>query len=558
MKRQICTEYGQIRSVADDLYQRPLGLLCPHADWDVMLRDLPSMAKDRLGIMVCGPKGSGKSTMCRLLANRILTAPAGQTSKMDPTKSFVAFLDLDPGQPEFSAPGQISLVEMYSCNLGVPYTHPVPICPKGGRVLRAHHIGSSSPRDDPKHYLACVFDLLSSYQNLLTVHPRCPLLINSSGWIQGSGLDILVHLIQHVLVTDVVSIYDDTWNLEGNRDFANATMDACNTSQKRPCRIKSLGWNGGVSRTASQLRMMQTFSYFHLDSSEAGQLRWNASPATDMVPMFVPFAGPQQAIFASMILGDEQAPELLDCVLNGSLVGLVVIEDESAIPDAGQSLNTSARNSNEHSPCTLDEADAEIHEAGGPSRRSSSEDSVKNNASCAQNKNPRKNDAAMPGNSNSTDHLEHPSIHRTSKGIPYLPATSGITLPLNPSHSYCLGQALIQSIDYETKSFHLITPVPSSTLQTLHREQRKILLVRGKLETPTWAYREGLEYEKSRQRRREKHFRVDASRPDEVVEACLARQPWASINRGKRKGSAKARRVRRDIKYKSQASRDMN
>ena len=92
------------------------------------------------------------------------------------------------------------------------------------------------------------------------------------------------------------------------------------------------------------------------------------------------------------------------------------------------------------------------------------------------------------------------------------------------------------------------------------------MLVRGKLDTPTWAYKEEMECEKSMRETREKlratneatdiaegedngeggeakHETVDELR--EMVEI----QPWLSIVEGGAK-SAKARKVRRDIRYR--------
>jgi pantothenate kinase len=53
-----------------------------------------SNARIPLSVAVSGSKGSGKSAFARLLVNRLLSQGHG----------VVAFLDLDPGQPEFTPP----------------------------------------------------------------------------------------------------------------------------------------------------------------------------------------------------------------------------------------------------------------------------------------------------------------------------------------------------------------------------------------------------------------------------------------------------------------------
>ena len=106
--------------------------------------------------LVCGPKGTGKSTFCRFLVNHLLSSTQRQKEGTNTVKFLI---DLDPGQPEFSAPGQISLTQILSFNPGVPFTHPNADNVEAGRIIRSHFLGALSPRDDPKHYMRCAKDL---------------------------------------------------------------------------------------------------------------------------------------------------------------------------------------------------------------------------------------------------------------------------------------------------------------------------------------------------------------------------------------------------------------
>lgn len=65
-------------------------------------------------VVVAGAKGSGKSTLCRCLVNQMLDFVPE-----------VAFLDLDPGQPEFTPPGVLSIciLDQQSVLLGMPHSH---------------------------------------------------------------------------------------------------------------------------------------------------------------------------------------------------------------------------------------------------------------------------------------------------------------------------------------------------------------------------------------------------------------------------------------------------
>ena len=78
------------------------------------------------------------------------------------------------------------------------------------------------------------------------------------------------------------------------------------------------------------------------------------------------------------------------------------------------------------------------------------------------------------------------------------------------------------------------------------------MLVRGKLDTPTWAYAEQFEYEKARRRQREKVLGEKEEFGADDVREWAEGQPWASVVDGGRSGSGKVRRVRRDIRYRGQ------
>lgn len=88
--------------------------------------------------------------------------------------------------------------------------------------------------------------------------------------------------------------------------------------------------------------------------------------------------------------------------------------------------------------------------------------------------------------------LDPSSIQRTPReDLPYLsPNTSGHTPPLDPSQSHCIGLSLIRGIDAESKTLHLITPLPETGMAALQKE--KVVLVHGSFDAPEWAYLEDL------------------------------------------------------------------
>lgn len=517
-------------------------------------------------VMICGPKGSGKSTFCRILANSLLNVNPDPRSSNRRGLDGIAFLDLDPGQPEYSPPGEISLLHLRSYNFGVPFTHPM-LNPKEDNVLiRAHHIGHVSFKDDPGHYQRCAFDLLAQYKNMLSRYPLVPLIVNCSGWIQGSGSEVLVELIRHWPFTQVV--YTSTLGpvelVETLQESAHKARTHFSTLKTQPTQ--------NTSRDAADMRMMRTLSYFHLDEPEGRELRWNSSPITQIPPLTVRYAGPKQDIFGIMIYGEEQDPEFIPGILEGSVVGLVAIEDDSAIFSEHRSHSTMEQTSE----------DDDTHPWRSPT--SSDGESEKSSASesgmgiSLQRKQKRRKSSKM-GDTEVPFHLQHPSIRRTSENLPYFSTGVGSNMPPDPTKSHSIGQALIRGIDPTSQTIHLIVPAPLHSILLSLRESTKIVLARGKLDTPTWAYRE--EYvaavSRRRQNRKEKKMATAAvgvgkgmgQGHEDVQTACknkdddddcddvdkdgelrrwAAGTPWAALGKEPKGTGAKVWKVRRDFK----------
>lgn len=445
--------------------------------------------------MICGPKGAGKSTFCRILANALLQKGPAKGYGNVPDNDCVAFLDLDPGQPEYSPPGELSLLRLQSWNLGPPFTHPTSGL---DQPVRAHHFGHVSPKEDPKHYYECAIDLLDHYRRMARGYKSYPLVINSAGWIQGNGLELLSDLILAMGLTDVVYL-----GTSGPEDVIDTLQRARSRSDVTFHQLVSAS-SDFAPRTAGDLRMMQTLSYFHLSESEGEyhDMRWNPWPLTRAVPLVIHYAGPKQAVLAFTILGDASTfPFLdtcLDSILSGCVVGVVAVD---------QSTGAIAR---------------EHDSAGGTAGDESTPAQV-------------------------TDTASHASILRTATGIPYLSSSNHKTSPLSPDRSVSLGQALIRGIDHHRKTIQLLTPIPATTL---HAHSPNIVLVRGSLDTPTWAYREEFELEKAKRRLRDRELDAKDDFDGEETRRWAERQPWAGVIDGGRRSSGKVRRIRRDIRYR--------
>ena len=462
------------------------------------MSSLKSVKSERaLAILVCGPKGAGKSTFCRILANALLQkAPAtGNRSVAD--NECVAFLDLDPGQPEYSPPGDLSLLRLQSWNLGTPFTHPTP---GPNQLVRAQHFGHHSPKEDPNHYFQCALDLLDHYRRMARDYRSCPLMINSAGWIQGTGLELTCDLIRSVGLTDVV--YMSTSGPEEVTDTLQGATSRSNTTLHQLVSQSS----DFVTKTAGDLRMMQTLSYFHMSEAEGNykEMRWSPRPLTTVAPLVIHYAGPKQAILALAVLGDAPNPEALDRFLeslfDGCVVGVVAVD-----PSVGGAI------------------DREYDSAGVVEQ-----------------------DESMPDQA--ADDPGQTPIQRTNTDIPYLSSSSHTAPLLPPDRSFSLGQALIRGVDRTSKTIHLLTPIPATTLQA---HAPNIVLVRGTLDTPSWAYKEDFELEKTKRKLREGKLGTDEGFGGEEMRRWAGRQPWAGVvDDGGRRSSGKVRRVRRDIRYR--------
>lgn len=146
-------------------------------------------------VLVCGAKGVGKSTFCRLLVNRLLACHPE-----------VAFLDCDVGQPEFTAPGMVSLHLLDAPVLGPPHANI-------RRPELAYFVGSTTSKPDPMYYSAAVRSLVEYYTSGRTSYipgegptPFPPLVVNTDGWVKGIGRDLLGAVIDVVRPLHIVQL----------------------------------------------------------------------------------------------------------------------------------------------------------------------------------------------------------------------------------------------------------------------------------------------------------------------------------------------------------------
>ena len=135
-----------------------------------------------------GPKGVGKSTFARFVANALVSR-----------RGACAWLDLDCGQPELTAPGLVSLTYLRQPLLGAPQTHQASGAEFVGApqaTFSASFVGDVSPQSDPDAYVRGALRCVDAWKALGDARP--PMVINTSGWVKGLGLELTEEVLRAV------------------------------------------------------------------------------------------------------------------------------------------------------------------------------------------------------------------------------------------------------------------------------------------------------------------------------------------------------------------------
>ncbi|KZZ92667.1 hypothetical protein AAP_02748 [Ascosphaera apis ARSEF 7405] len=282
-------------------------------------------------------------------------------------------------------------------------------------------------------------DLVEHYRVLLQSHPRCFLVVNYPGWIFGLGLEIATLFIRSLGLTDLVYMSEKgpTEVVEPLAHVAQECNIAMTILPSQPTNF--------VSRSSSQLRTMQMMSYFHTSQEEGGDETWFSDPLIQRRPFVVSYTGKNKGILGVMVTGSGHDMEFLKELLEGSVVGVVVVDDSNPL------VSTSSKTNGFDSETEAMDEDSEDTQADKASEL----------------------------------------IKLNKDNIPYIVTGDQSNGGLDPSTSRSLGLAIIHSIDIENGSFRLYTPVPLPTIRTVIEQGHQIVLVKGQSDPPHWAISEG-------------------------------------------------------------------
>jgi hypothetical protein len=205
-------------------------------------------------------------------------------------------LECDLGQPEFTAPGMVSLQLVQEPLLGPPFTHlRVP--------YYGTYLGFTSPKNDPDRYMQALFELITIYRAELS---HIPLIVNTCGWTKGVGYDILNHFIHNLNPSKIIMM-----NLpEASKNFEVQShgIPVENMTLVSDTILQKIKLNGG------DLRNLQTISYFFQQS----HCSWNFDvPFSSKPPYKVSWSH-----FRILFTSDDVPFSQALVALNGTIVGL--------------------------------------------------------------------------------------------------------------------------------------------------------------------------------------------------------------------------------------------
>ncbi|KAH3901600.1 polynucleotide 5'-hydroxyl-kinase SCDLUD_001364 [Saccharomycodes ludwigii] len=251
-----------------------------------------------LRVMTIGGKNSGKSTFNRILLEKIFHKnDDGSNNNNNKELMTVNYIDLDPGQPEFSVPNCISSTEL-NTNSYKHLGNPI-IVPIHNILQKTFFIGSPSPNEQPIRYLKLCEKLID---DLFQTDPLTPCIINLTGWIKGFGIQILNEIIKAYKPTDIILLESQqqghTNGFHPELDIPDLFINEFDLKYKpsitklpgcfnsNPTSVNSLAklcdrWN------ATLIREYKLLTYFHrTDISE-----FDFTPLIEKVPLRVSFGG---------------------------------------------------------------------------------------------------------------------------------------------------------------------------------------------------------------------------------------------------------------------------
>ncbi|VVC41652.1 Hypothetical protein CINCED_3A010548 [Cinara cedri] len=161
----------------------------------------------KIKVLLAGYKKSGKSTLMRYFINRCLK----KWKK-------ILVLDLDIGQSEFTMPGCVSAFIVDTPLLGPNFTHML-------QPFKSYFFGSTDVTSNIPLYHKIVKIIVKDIEN---IDLNCiPCFINTMGFVEGSGLEILYNILSETKPSDVIQLkFDERQDLNLHSEIVNDNVES--------------------------------------------------------------------------------------------------------------------------------------------------------------------------------------------------------------------------------------------------------------------------------------------------------------------------------------------
>lgn len=234
--------------------------------WDGALEDQLKISACTVA-MILGPNNSGKSTVLKRLINK-LKSRKETSDHSDAAISHVVYVDLDPGQTEFSPPGVLTVTKI-PVNSGQPL---FPVSFANALNLKpelAVSVAAVSPQADPDAYARAILSIAKLLK--ANFHQKQPIFVNTMGWISGLGRNLLVDAIKSINPSDVIELVDSNrLKLSGDRSNAPDSSRPCNLFSFASVTTPGLGWTA-ESQMPNICSFLTPYNYIQLNFCRAVQ-----------------------------------------------------------------------------------------------------------------------------------------------------------------------------------------------------------------------------------------------------------------------------------------------
>lgn len=258
--------------------------------------------------MVIGNKNSGKSTFSKALLNNLVINNAGSTS--------ISYLDLDPGQSEFSTPYCLSITSRNSPIFGLNIN---------GESSSTEYYGFTTPQLNPKLYISIVRKLWNFY---LAHHQPLGnhLVVNTPGWIKGLGKQLLEEITSFVKPENMIylnglgQIFEQDSSTLENLTFnkLHVATGMYQTSKYSPAQLRNFNKLAYFHKTGAKFNFSR-----HLLTSAPVRISYQTDPSQHS------FQGVNGVSIINFDTYIQFNQEDLLLMIDTSIVGVYLIENET-------------------------------------------------------------------------------------------------------------------------------------------------------------------------------------------------------------------------------------